>query len=340
MAFSLFAGLFTKVDTATAKFVTQVSSNAIAAVTPYVTAGLALSFVAQGIGIMQGAIETPLIDFVKRMFYVSIIIGIGLAGGLYQSDLLSYIRDLPDALATSLISGDPATTASNLLDTSAQAGFDVASKAADQGGFLSTAGIMQYLIAIVVLFATAVLVALGGAILMMVKVAVALLAAVGPLFIMAMLFEPTKRLFQSWVGQVLSYTLLITLFAAAFGFLMSIFRDFSKDVKVDGSANLMYSVGGMLILAVALLYVLWHLPKMANSLSGGITFDLPERGRRNAPQQDRPADNGQGNDKGNGNQQPQAGQAAGGNASSAGGAPQARGYANGASNTAQQRKAG
>ncbi len=45
MAFTLFTPLFNKIDTTTASFVTDISSNAIAAITPAVTVGLTLAFI-------------------------------------------------------------------------------------------------------------------------------------------------------------------------------------------------------------------------------------------------------------------------------------------------------
>lgn len=339
MAFTFFQPLFDKVDAATATFITDVSSRAIAAVTPYVTAGLALSFVVQGLAIMRGSIQEPLTAFVQRMFFVSVVLAVGLAGGLYQTDLIYFIRDIPDDLATALASNN-AKGAGNLLDAAAESGFKVGAEAAAQGGIFTAQGVMYYLLSVIIMVCTALLMAIGGAILMLVKVAVSLLAAVGPLFIMALLFEPTRRLFTNWVSQTLGYVVLISMFSVCFGFAMNMFRDFAQQVKIEPGSNVIYSIGALIIMAVSVGYLLWHLPAITSKLAEGISLE-PRRIGKNKRAQSASAAN-QATAEGSSPHEsgshsassPQAPQGANRGSS---GAPQARGYAQGASRAKQQK---
>ncbi|MFY2610532.1 type IV secretion system protein [Achromobacter ruhlandii] len=333
MAFELFAPLFEVVDSTTAKFINEVSSRAITAITPIATAGLTLSFIMQGLLAMRGKIDMPLMDLGMRMFTISIISGVAMAGGLYQTEIMSAMQTLPDDLATTLLSNNTATTAANMLDSAAGTSFNLAGEAWQKAGMMSSSGWMFGTLAFFILLSTVLLLAIGGAILMLAKVACSIIIAIGPFFIFALLWQPTKRLFDSWIAQFLTYTLLVVVFSAAFGFAISIFDKYVAGVKLDGTQNVMYNIGGLMLLAGALGFLLYHMPAMSQALGGGISFDLPRRSPKNNKGKGRDAGKGDGSGSnaapsgqqgGTGNQ----GGSRGGSGGSGSGGPAARGYAN------------
>lgn len=269
--FKLFGPLFDKVDTATSSFVSEISSNAIATVTPFVTAGLTVSFIAYAILIIRGAVEMPVMDFLGRSIRIGLIVGVALAGGLYQSDIAEVITSLPNDLAVSLIS-DPThgASAANLIDKAAEKGFTAAGEAFKKAGFFEDNGLVYALFALIILLATAILVAIGGAFVLLSKVALALLAGLGPLFILGMLWQPTVRFFELWLAQTINYGLLVVLFSAIFGFMISIYTNFVSDIQFGEGINFAYSLGGALILSVAMIMILLQLPSIASGLAGGV----------------------------------------------------------------------
>lgn len=133
---------------------------------------------------------------------------------------------------------------------------------------------------------TVILTSVGVAYLLMAKVALSILAGLGPLFIVALIFPATERFFNLWLGQVLNYILLVVLYAAAFGFMMSIFKGYMEQTKMDGLMNVACTVGGVGILSFSMLIVLRQLPSMAASLAGGAALSF-ERGRRLDKQMER-----------------------------------------------------
>lgn len=216
----------------------------------------------------------------EKAFRIAIIVNVALAGGLYQSDIAGLIRTLPDDLATALIvNPSQGTTAASLIDEAAGAGFSCTSDAFNKAGLFSFEGLTYCLIAIIILFMTVKLVAVGGAYLLMAKVALSILAGLGPLFIVALIFPVTERFFTLWLGQVMNYVLLVVLYAAVFGLMMTIFKEYMSATKMDGLANVAYTVGGVCILSFSMLVILRQLPSMASSLAGGAALSF-ERGRR------------------------------------------------------------
>jgi len=278
MSIKVFQQLFDKIDATTANFVHDISTRCVVEITPVVTVGLTLSFIAYGLLIMRGAVGMPVSEFLWKAFRIALIVNIALAGGLYQSEIAGLIRTVPDDLATALIV-DPSqgATAASLIDEASGAGFNCASDAFNKAGLFSFEGLTYCLIAIIVLFMTVILVAVGGAFLLMAKVALSILAGLGPLFIVALVFPATERFFNLWLSQVMNYVLLVVLYAAVFGFMMTIFKDYMGQTKMDGLENVAYSVGGVCILSFSMLIILRQLPSIASSLAGGAALSF-ERG--------------------------------------------------------------
>lgn len=275
MAFKVFTQLYDKVDATTALFVNDIASRCVTEITPVVTVALTLSFISYGLLIMRGAVGMPASEFLGKAFRIAVIVNIALAGGLYQSDIAGLIRTIPDDLATALII-DPSqgTTAASLIDEAAGAGFRCTSDAFNKAGLFSFEGLTYCLIAIIVLFMTVMLVAVGGAYLLMAKVALSILAGLGPLFIVALIFPATERFFNLWLGQVVNYVLLVVLYAAVFGLMMTIFRNYMADTKMDELSNVAYTVGGVCILSFSMLVILRQLPSIASSLAGGVALSF------------------------------------------------------------------
>lgn len=271
MAFELFVPVFDKVDEITADYVADFSSNMITAITPFITTGLSLAFVLMAFGIIQGVVQTPISEFMKRCFMIAIICSIAMAGGFYQTSLAGLITSVPDSLAAAMM-GEPGvtTTAASLLDNAATLGFDKTGEAFDKVSLYSGSSYVFVIYGATILFNTILLLAIGGAYIILAKVALAILAGFGPLFIFALLFKPTHRFFELWIGQVINYGLLIVLFSAVFTFIMTMFTNYMGGVAFDGVQNTAYTIGGVGILGVASLLLLIQLPSMASGLASGV----------------------------------------------------------------------
>lgn len=120
------------------------------------------------------------------------------------------------------------------------------------------------------LFAVAGVVATGALFLVIAKVAIAILVALGPLFILALLWQPTARFFELWAGQVLNYSLTIVLFSVVFTLIMQLFGGYMAQADLDGVQSVGYTLLGMAIIAIVSVGILLQLPNIASGLAGGI----------------------------------------------------------------------
>ncbi len=274
--YALVGPLFDKIDDTTRQFVTEISSKAIAAITPVVIICLTISFVLYGLAIAQGKVEMPFADFAMRSVRIAAIVALGLGVGLYQSDIAEAIRATPDQLSAALLS-DPTsvnTGTGAIIDTALGKGFKAAADAFEKASFFGDDGITYALLGVIIILATGIFGAIGAAFLIIAKLALALLAGLGPIFIACMLFPATSKFFESWVGQIVNYALLIVMFSSIFGLLINIYGNYMEQMAFDGDVNIYYTVGGAVVLSIALIFVLMQLPSIASGLAGGASISF------------------------------------------------------------------
>jgi len=164
MTFKLFTPLFETIDEATAAFVHDIATRCVVEITPVITVALTLSFMTYGLLMMRGMVSMPATEFLGKAFRIALIVNIALVGGFYQSQIAGLIRTLPDDLATALIiKPTQGATAASLIDEAAGVGFDCVGDALNKAGLLSGEGLTYCLIAVIILFMTVIMVAVGGA---------------------------------------------------------------------------------------------------------------------------------------------------------------------------------
>ncbi|WP_455480642.1 type IV secretion system protein [Bartonella sp. B12(2025)] len=273
MDFKMFTQLFDHIDQATKMYVTDVSLKAITIITPIVSIGLTIAFIIYGWLIIRGAVDMPVSGFLSRCLQVSIITSIALSAGLYQNEIASLIIETPYNLLSALMNNPPnSKQLVTLVDKVAERGFDFVSEAFEEAAFWEGEGLLYGLFGILILLATSFLAAVGGAFILLTKIALVLLVGLGPFFIVTLLWQPTYRFFEQWITQILSYIILLILLATVFSLMMNIFANYMTDLKFDGKQNVGYSLGGALILSIISIVLLCKMSKIANALAKGVTF--------------------------------------------------------------------
>lgn len=276
--FVLFGPLYSKIELLVMAYVSTTAGKVIGAITPVITVSLTLSFIAYGLLVMRGAVDMPVNAFLAKCLRIGLILAVVLAGGLYQTEISNVIFHLPDDLASVLLPNQSNVSAGSLIDEGAGQGFSKAQEAFSKAGIFKSGGFSYALLGVIILLATAFLAIIGGAFIMMAKVALGILVALGPLFVACMLFESTKRFFESWTAQCVNYILIVVLFASIFTLLMSIYTGFISQLTFDKNANMSYTVGGAVIISGVAIIILREIPRIASGLAGGValpSFGIP-----------------------------------------------------------------
>lgn len=216
------------IDQSVTTMLTGVITPMIADVTekilPVVTIGLSIALLWYGWLMMSGAIQTPVLAATRHVVNIGVITAIAGAGGLYQQEIAGAMMELPTAVAQ--IFTGTVKTPSQIMDDAANRGAEIGTRLQDRApSGVSNIGrsIVFMLVALIITVISAIMSAIGMLVLITVKVGMGLVVVLGPLCILALLFEPTKDFFKAWLQQAVYYAIYAGLFMVVFVFIMGMF---------------------------------------------------------------------------------------------------------------------
>ena len=269
---------FSMVNQSLSTYITDVASNIIDSFTPVTTSLLIIYVVLWGLAMIRGMITEPVIDGFSRIVRLSIIVGISLNVGRYNGYISDFLWNTPDALAGYIASGySDGHNNVQYLDSLLNQIYDLADMFWTQANATSTFGMPDLVLLISGFFIICVGAAATGFaafLLIISKMALAIILAIGPIFLLLIMFEPTKRFFNAWIGQAMNFVFLAVLTSAAIKLILSILQAYLTDVTQSGlmiqpSVNL--AIPAIVLCFIGFL-VLQQLPSIASALGGGVAI--------------------------------------------------------------------
>src|ERR1700722_2559127 len=225
---------------------------------------------------LTGGIEEPLTAGLKRLLTLAVVLGVATQLWLYNSLLVDTFYSAPARLAPAVIgTSDPVAT----LDEIWSRGGAVAGYLWNNGGVFSgdfgyyVAGAVVWVLIGLLCAYTMFLVALSS-------VALAVLLAMGPLFIALLLFESTQRFFQAWMAQLANYALVSILTVLMAALLLQIVESYASQTAARGAAIVTVDALDMVLVAVLVFLLMRQVMPIAAALAGGVglsTFGLASR---------------------------------------------------------------
>jgi len=104
------------------------------------------------------------------------------------------------------------------------------------------------------------------------SIASSLLLAIGPLFIVMLLFDSTRRLFDAWVAQLANYALITILTVMSAALLLRVVASYAAQTAARGAALLTVDALDMLLIAMLVFLMLRQIMPIASSLAGGLSL--------------------------------------------------------------------
>lgn len=281
--FKVFGPAYAFIDSRLDGFLGESVSRAIAEVSGPLRLALVLYVILYGIAILRGAISEPLMDFAVRSLKLAIVylLATTAAYGDWITQPLFHV--LPDTVARA-VAGSESTDAGSAFDQFfARAAF-LGEEAAQSASAFDW---LPLIISGAVFGFGALAAALGFGIVVLAKVALALLIALGPLFIACALFDATRRYFFGWLSQVVNYVVLFALIVAVIQLVLALVAQQWSGLQGEDPV-----IAGLLFVALCLLGTIFFLqtPAIATGIAGGASAGLADFGnaaavgrRGNAP---------------------------------------------------------
>lgn len=277
----VFQDVFAHIDKLLANFAAEKSQAIAVMLDPTVTLALGIAAISYGVVHMLGKIDEPITAMLERITKVTLILGAAFGAGEYNDIVIKTFQDSPVALAAAF-SGTPSTdtTLSGVgvvLDGTVDHVVNIASTffhlASITDLYPLVLGGLVIAVGIPVTLAAGFLIALS-------KVASALILGLGPLFILALLFEATKNYFSSYVNMLIQYGLVGALSVGANSLVLSMFQQVSANIDTMTGAATLNEVAALLVTGGIGILTLWQVPAMAAGLAGGISLSTFGVGRK------------------------------------------------------------
>ncbi|MEJ8815246.1 type IV secretion system protein [Variovorax ureilyticus] len=218
---------------------------------------------------LTGRIQEPIWEAIKRILFIAIVLGLGLRLWLFNEAIVDTFFTAPGQLAAVITgSSDPVT----VIDTIWDNGGTVASNLWNKGGVLNgdfgfyLAGAIVYLImggvAVYALFLLA-----------LAKLALALILAVGPVFICLLFFEATRRFFEAWIAQLANYALVAVLSTLVATLMLKVVSSYATQTAARGTAIVTVDALNMVLCAALVFLLMRQVMPIASGLASGIALN-------------------------------------------------------------------
>jgi hypothetical protein len=119
---------------------------------------------------------------------------------------------------------------------------------------------------------SAIMSAIGMLVLITVKVGMGLVVVLGPLCILALLFEPTKEFFKAWLNQAVYYSIYAGLFMVVFVFIMGMFGMLQQgllDLTQADQINIFSMLTALVFFMMCSKFMLEQVSAVAGRISSG-----------------------------------------------------------------------
>ena len=231
-----------------------------------IRAALILYIAIYGWCVLNNWIETTLADAVKHVLKMAIVFAVVTSWSWFHIFFYDVFVNGPDSFIAALTGGDTSKAGLDaVFDTGFAAGNEIFKRA-------NWYDLPQIFIASLVIVLTLVTVAYALFLLILSKFALAIILAIGAIFLVLYLFNTTRTLFSSWVNSLLNYALVPILTFSLLHLMLRIMKSYTDQLGVAIASGKMSfaDVPGFLLFGVITLVVLMQVPNMAAGLSGGL----------------------------------------------------------------------
>lgn len=252
-----------------ATYIGNNTARLASALEPAVVTLATLYVMAWGYLHLTGQIEEPFVAGLKRIVTLAVVFGVGLHLWLYNAVIVDTFYDAPSQLAAA-ISG--AANPVGTIDAIWESGGTVADNLWIKGG-IGNGGFGFWIAGAVVWCLVGMLCVYAMFLIALSSIALAVLLALGPLFIAMLLFEATRRFFSAWIAQLANYALITILTVMASALLLQIVQSYAAQTAARGAAILTVDALNMMLIAVLVFLILRQVMPIAAGLAGGLALN-------------------------------------------------------------------
>ena len=218
---------------------------------------------------LTGRIEEPFVTGLKRLLTLAAVLGGAVHLWLYNSLIVDTFYQAPARLAAAVVGApDPVAVVDAIWNRGgAVAGYLFSNAGMFKGevGYYIAGATVWVLVGLLCVY-TMFLIALSS-------IALAVLLALGPLFMALLLFEATRRYFEAWLAQLANYALITILTVLVAALLLQIVESYADQTAARGTAIVTVDALNMVLIAVLVFLLMRQVMPIAAALAGGIALN-------------------------------------------------------------------
>lgn len=278
----IYTNMFAFVNRQSQFFISDVTKLVAESIQPAVVTAMSIYVIFWGLAHIRGMVKEPILEFALRMAKMVAIFAIGVGMWKHNEYIVDTFVKSPGVLAAAIAGTGTAGEADNenirTFDKMLDDTFTVGKAFYDQGSVLSNFG--AYIAAFVVWVAGVVITAYGAFLIILSKVFLSVIIALGPIFISLLLFDATAKFFEGWISQMSNYALMTPLVTAANVFIIEMFQGVAEQTAAKGTAAVIADIFPMIVTAAVSVMVLHQIPSVASGLAGGVAISSLGVGRK------------------------------------------------------------
>jgi type IV secretion system protein VirB6 len=264
-------------------YVTRVVSELCGYLWPLGVAMLTLYVANYGLAVLRGEVSEPMEVFAWKIVKLGITMTVALSAGFYLPNISSAFESVQNGMATVLVSSaggfDTYTTSSGAFGA-LDVAFAKGVKALDDIWSAVSITSLDLLVAgIVYTIGLDIFTFVAGAMTIFARVFLAFALAIGPAAVLCLMFKPTAKFFDAWVGFALSACVMTWFVFFALGLSLYVVDRILGDLKDHGAFNpaaagpdLISPIDGsiaMIVIYLLMAVLIWQAPRLASALTGG-----------------------------------------------------------------------
>lgn len=258
--------MITMVDSTTATYTQAAYQSVVGAHSVEIHLVLVAYVALFGWGVMTGRIEMPIKQAAQHLLLMLIVFGLATRWDIFSVWFYDVFTTGPNRLIAAVSNGNvnPQGQLSNVYDQGMRAADDLF----QAGGWRA---VMPLLLGGAVALCTVLIVGYALFLIVLAKLALAVLLAIAPVFIMFLLFPATRNFFNSYLGQVMNFAMVPVL---VYGILALALSIITMALSQFNSANMSQgalTVSSYVVLSEFIVFViLMQVMGMASALGGGL----------------------------------------------------------------------
>lgn len=264
---NFFSNFFAVIDLQTDTYVNAQVAIVAAYASPFVLSASIILIIGVDLAIMFGKIDAPFRDIMIALVTIALVTNFATNVGVYNLYFKTLLLGLPDDLVN--LAGAPGVgeALDNFGDSILEAVIKVWRTSTGIVGGLKAAVIAGILFIVWALMSAAAVVAL-----LVAKVGLAVLVAVGPLFIGLAIHPITREYFTKWLSYCTNFAFLAMLVGGVLAFISSVADNYFLTLsETDGGVDFV-ELAAPTIIMIVLIKMFDQLPNISSSLGGGIAL--------------------------------------------------------------------